>query len=464
MLHSTAEARAQGRARVRRGRRRRDLAIWSAGSPAPCDRFCGSGAAPRTSALRRRATSPALGRSAFRLTITVAQQSYRSAPGYSLCRLRQGARPGHDWQVHGFVAPTDHGWYQFLRARPEITEVNFWRPGGTAFRAVAPGAPFFFKLKRPHNAIGGFGLFARAERLPAWLAWDVFGRANGTRDEHDLLLRLDRLGGRDAQRLGRNRMIGCVAITEPVFFAPDEWVAVPSDWSRNIVSGRTEDLSRGDGLRMWSECLERAAARTDMTIDWRTRSSQCPTRRQAGVDHAAAGPIEFPTRSARCLRAAVRRDHGALIARHRRRAHPAVGGRRYAFDTERRSAPTGPASTVRPRVRDDQTGHAVRRQPPASRRLRKRSGLLRAGRAPHSASRERRVATGPRSPGVARKRGLPRPVTGSSAAEVTLLARHLMSRRFQAAASICEVSSSASGSGWASAHVTCMGRLPSWDT
>jgi putative restriction endonuclease len=170
--------------------------------------------------------------------------------------------------VQGFVAPTDQGWYQFLRARPEITEVNFWRPGGTTFRALQPGAPFFFKLKRPHNAIGGFGLFARADRLPAWRAWDVFGRANGTADEHELLLRLNRLGGRDALSPGRNRMIGCIAITEPVFFAPDEWVAPPRDWSPNIVSGRSEDLSRGDGLRMWSECLERAGARTDPETLW----------------------------------------------------------------------------------------------------------------------------------------------------------------------------------------------------
>lgn len=170
--------------------------------------------------------------------------------------------------MRGFVAPTDQDWYRFLHGRPEITEVNFWRPGGTNFKAIPPGAPFFFKLKRPHNAIGGFGLFARAERLPAWRAWDVFGQANGTRDEHDLLARLDRLGGRDSLGLGRGRMIGCVAITEPVFFAPDEWVAVPNDWSRHIQSGRTEDLTRGDGLRMWTECLERAAARTDIAVDW----------------------------------------------------------------------------------------------------------------------------------------------------------------------------------------------------
>ena len=137
-------------------------------------------------------------------------------------QLASAPSTGQDWDVHGFVAPTDHGWYQFLRARPEITEVNFWRPGGGLFRALPPGAPFFFKLKRPHDAIGGFGLFARAERLPVWRAWDVFGQANGTRDEHELLLRLDRLGGRDNLGLGHGRMIGCVAITEPVFFAPDE--------------------------------------------------------------------------------------------------------------------------------------------------------------------------------------------------------------------------------------------------
>ena len=96
--------------------------------------------------------------------------------------------------MHGFVAPTDHGWYQFLRARPEISEVNFWSPSGRRFSAIRPGEPFFFKLKAPYNAIGGFGLFARFVALPVWHAWDVFGQANGTRDEHELLERLRRLG------------------------------------------------------------------------------------------------------------------------------------------------------------------------------------------------------------------------------------------------------------------------------
>jgi hypothetical protein len=140
--------------------------------------------------------------------------------------------------VHGYVAPTDHGWYQFLRARPEIAEVNFWRPGASSFRALNPGEPFFFKLKAPHNAIGGFGLFARFQTLPVWQAWDVFGQANGTADVHELLTRLDRLSASTGVRRHLTNPIGCIAVTEPVFFPPDEWVAAPTDWERSIVQAR----------------------------------------------------------------------------------------------------------------------------------------------------------------------------------------------------------------------------------
>jgi putative restriction endonuclease len=163
--------------------------------------------------------------------------------------------------MRGFVAATDHGWYQFLRARPEITEVNFWRPGASRFAALRPGEPFFLKLKAPYNAIGGFGLFARFARLPVWHAWDVFAQANGTTNEYELLARLDRLTGGRGLAEGLNRVIGCIAVTDPVFFSPDEWVPAPADWSRNIVSGRTYDLEHGAGRALWSACLERAAAR-----------------------------------------------------------------------------------------------------------------------------------------------------------------------------------------------------------
>ncbi len=161
--------------------------------------------------------------------------------------------------VQGFVAPTDHGWYQYLRTRPHIEEVNFWRPGGGNFAALRPGEPFFFKLKAPHDAIGGFGQFSRFARLPLWMAWDVFAEANGVPDLGALRARVDALSFSPAAS-DLDRTIGCISIAFPTFFAPDEWVHLPEDWKRNIVSGRTYDLMTGPGRLLWETCVERAVA------------------------------------------------------------------------------------------------------------------------------------------------------------------------------------------------------------
>jgi putative restriction endonuclease len=168
--------------------------------------------------------------------------------------------------MRGWVAPTDHGWYQFFLARSPVEEVNFWRPSPAQFRALQPGEPFFFKLKAPHVGIGGFGLFARYARLPVWRVWEVFGEANGVPNERELRDRLARLAPNPFIRTDNDRLIGCISISAPVFFTPDEWVPVPTDWQRNIVSGRGYDLSTGEGARLWRDCLERAAARG--AADW----------------------------------------------------------------------------------------------------------------------------------------------------------------------------------------------------
>jgi putative restriction endonuclease len=162
--------------------------------------------------------------------------------------------------VRGFVAPTDHSWYQYLRARPHLEEVNFWRPGGGSFAALSPGEPFFFKLKSPNDAIGGFGQFARFTRLPLWMAWDVFGEANGVPDLPALQARLARLSSSRKLTFEMDHPIGCISVAFPTFFAPDEWVPLPSDWKPNIVSGRTYDLAEGPGRLLWGACVERAVS------------------------------------------------------------------------------------------------------------------------------------------------------------------------------------------------------------
>jgi len=74
-----------------------------------------------------------------------------------------------------FFANTDFGWFShILHYADPPDEVDFWQPSRHGFKAMPPGAPFFFRLgaphKAPHKAITGFGFFARYERAPMWLA------------------------------------------------------------------------------------------------------------------------------------------------------------------------------------------------------------------------------------------------------------------------------------------------------
>ena len=78
------------------------------------------------------------------------------------------------------VAVTDDEWFELLRGRPNLSEVNFWTPSAVKFRALRPGEMFLFKLHSPRNFIVGSGIFAYANALPCSLAWEAFGESNGT--------------------------------------------------------------------------------------------------------------------------------------------------------------------------------------------------------------------------------------------------------------------------------------------
>lgn len=159
--------------------------------------------------------------------------------------------------MRGFVAPTDAQWFEFHAAKQAVPEVNFWSPSGTNFHALQQGEPFFFKLKAPANAIGGFGIFVRAERLPVWLAWESLGEANGSTVEADLLRLLNR--HRSSTMATQSTPIVCRILSDPVFFPEEMWVDVPEDWSRSIVAGKGYDLTVGPGARLWKRCLEVAS-------------------------------------------------------------------------------------------------------------------------------------------------------------------------------------------------------------
>lgn len=159
--------------------------------------------------------------------------------------------------MRAYIANTDYDWYEFFLARPEIDEVNFWRPGGANFQALSPGEPLLFRLKAPHNAIAGVGFFVTFSLLPVSVAWDAFGVKNGVGSELAMRARIELYRRRHGMPLvaGEDVRIGCIVLAEPTFFSRGGWISEPSDWHRNIVAGRTEELEHGEGARIWRRVM-----------------------------------------------------------------------------------------------------------------------------------------------------------------------------------------------------------------
>ncbi len=174
-------------------------------------------------------------------------------------------------QIKGYIGNTDLRWYDFLRGlstapghatQSVLEEVNFWKPSARTFKAIAPGAPYFFRLKAPRRRIGGFGIFTRYVELPDWLAWDSFGTANGAATERDFIALLDQYrppSSPDAPAHAALRTVGCTLLTQAVFFPDALHIPEPDGWANAIVSGKSLELSDGEGLRIWSACLDAAA-------------------------------------------------------------------------------------------------------------------------------------------------------------------------------------------------------------
>lgn len=149
-----------------------------------------------------------------------------------------------------YLGVTDNNWYRYLsQVQPE--DVNFWQPGGSsAFKVLSPGAPFLFKLKSPLNKIGGVGFFSSQTFLPINMAWDVFQERNGCgyfEQFRQMILQYR------TDKQNTNPSIGCIVLTNPVFFKQEDWLDVPEDWSKSIVQGKSYDTTMGTGLALWQK-------------------------------------------------------------------------------------------------------------------------------------------------------------------------------------------------------------------
>ncbi len=162
--------------------------------------------------------------------------------------------------VNLVVAVTDDHWFETLRKRPELTEVNFWSPGTKNFKALVPGELFLFKLHAPRNAIAGVGVFTHANLLPVSMAWDAFGEGNGARSLSQMKEQIAKYRS-DGTDLRTDFPIGCRILTQTIFFEERNWIPVSNSLFPTNVPIKKYNTSESDGLRLWtlvSEQIEQA--------------------------------------------------------------------------------------------------------------------------------------------------------------------------------------------------------------
>jgi putative restriction endonuclease len=155
------------------------------------------------------------------------------------------------------VALTDGRWFDFLRdlsAVGRLDEVNFWRPlAQTEFKSLAPGEPFFFRLKYPVNAIAGYGFFAHATRVPIQLAWEAFRERNGDPTFERLVSRIAEYRRESPLETALGaRELTCLILREVRFFPKQEWLSWEEDreWHPSIVAFKTYDLASANGAAL----------------------------------------------------------------------------------------------------------------------------------------------------------------------------------------------------------------------
>ncbi len=153
-----------------------------------------------------------------------------------------------------YIGNTDWEWYSYLKALdPAPLDINFWKPSAASFAAVPIGAPFLLKLKKPYYKIAGVGFFMGYNKLPLSMAWETFGKGNGCESLPALARPILNYRKKMSIATVRDPEIGCIALSEPIFFDEKDWIDAPSDWASPIVSGKTYSTLSAIGGKIWEE-------------------------------------------------------------------------------------------------------------------------------------------------------------------------------------------------------------------
>lgn len=82
------------------------------------------------------------------------------------------------------------------------------------------------------------------------IAWDAFSNRNGSESYHDfrrLILNYRK------DKLNQNPTIGCIVLTNPIFFKQEDWIETPKNWGMSIVQGKSYDTQDSIGRDIWNK-------------------------------------------------------------------------------------------------------------------------------------------------------------------------------------------------------------------
>jgi hypothetical protein len=128
--------------------------------------------------------------------------------------------------------------------------------------------------------------------------------------------------------------VGCIMISQPVFFSRDDWVVDHADWQPRIQGGKTIDILHGDGQRILAECPERTPRLRQEARPLADELSRYGAP-QTVQPRLGQGTFRIAVASAYRACAALGR---ALPARARGRARAPLRGRRRARAPQRTAA------------------------------------------------------------------------------------------------------------------------------
>lgn len=87
-------------------------------------------------------------------------------------------------------------------------------------------------------------------------AWDYFGTGNGFAVFREFRTKIELYKCRNGWTNGP-LVIGCIVLTDPIFFEDEDWIPAPPDWGASILQGKTYDDAEPVGAALWDAVKER---------------------------------------------------------------------------------------------------------------------------------------------------------------------------------------------------------------